>query len=160
MADKIVVLNSGVIEQVGAPLDLYNNPRNSFVAGFLGSPKMNFLESTVAKVEGTQGTVNVGGTMFALRQQLGGFKPDDKITFGIRPEHMGLTETAGVKLADVRVDLIEHLGDQTMLYASTQGGQALTIALDGQQHLTHGSTVTAYVDPSKYHAFGADGRAL
>ncbi len=71
---------------------------------------------------------------------------------------MGLTEAAGVKLADVRVDLIEQLGDQTMLYASTQGGQALTIALDGQQHLQLGSTVTAYVDPSKYHAFGPDGR--
>jgi multiple sugar transport system ATP-binding protein len=160
MADKIVVLNSGVIEQVGAPLDLYNNPRNRFVAGFLGSPKMNFLESTVAKIEGTQATVNVGGTMFPLRQQISGFKTDDKIIFGIRPEHMGLTDAAGVKLADLRVDLIEHLGDQTMLYASTQGGQALTIALEGQQHLTLGSTVRAHVDPSKYHAFGEDGRAL
>jgi multiple sugar transport system ATP-binding protein len=160
MADKIVVLNAGVVEQVGAPLDLYNNPRNRFVAGFLGSPKMNFIESTVNKIEGTQGTVNVGGTAFQLRQQLSGFKQDDKIVFGIRPEHMGLTDAAGVKLADVRVDLIEQLGDQTMLYASTQGGQALTIALDGQQHLQQGSTVTAYVDPTKYHAFGADGRAL
>ena len=160
MADKIVVLNAGVVEQVGAPLDLYNNPRNRFVAGFLGSPKMNFIESTVSKIEGSQGTVNVGGTAFRLRQQLSGIKEDDKIVFGIRPEHMGLTEAAGVKLADVRVDLIEQLGDQTMLYASTQGGQALTIALDGQQHIPQGTTVTAYVDPSKYHAFGADGRAL
>jgi len=160
MADKIVVLNAGVVEQVGAPLELYNNPRNRFVAGFLGSPKMNFIESTVSKVEGAQGTVNVGGTPFQLRQQLSGFKTDDKIVFGIRPEHMGLTESAGVKLADVRVDLIEQLGDQTMLYASTMGGQALTIALEGQQHMALGSTVAAYVDPTKYHAFGPDGRAL
>jgi multiple sugar transport system ATP-binding protein len=160
MADKIVVLNSGVVEQVGAPLELYNNPCNRFVAGFLGSPKMNFIESTVSRLEGAQGTVNVGGTEFHLRQQLPGFKTDDKVVFGIRPEHMGLTDAAGVKLADVRVDLIEQLGDQTMLYASTQGGQALTIALDGQQNMMLGSTVTAYVDPSKYHAFGPDGRAL
>ena len=160
MADKIVVLNAGVVEQVGAPLELYNNPRNRFVAGFLGSPKMNFIESTVSRIEGAHGTVNVGGTAFQLRQQLAGFKEADKIVFGIRPEHMGLTEASGVKLADVRVDLVEQLGDQTMLYASTQGGQALTIALEGQQHMPLGSTVTAYVDPTKYHAFGPDGRAL
>jgi multiple sugar transport system ATP-binding protein len=160
MADKIVVLNAGVIEQVGAPLELYNNPRNRFVAGFLGSPKMNFLESTVAKVEGTAATVNVGGTMFTLRQQVLERPKDDKVIFGIRPEHMGITEAAGTKLADVRVELVEHLGDQTMLYASTKGGQPLTIALSGQQHIESGSTVTAYVDPSKYHAFNEDGRAL
>ena len=159
MADKIVVLNAGVIEQVGAPLDLYNNPRNRFVAGFLGSPKMNFLESTVAKVEGSEVTVNVGGTPFTLRQPVTDRKPSDKLVFGIRPEHMGITEAAGTKLADVRVDLVEHLGDQTMLYASTKGGQPLTIALNGQQHIEAGSTVAAYVDPSKYHAFGEDGRA-
>jgi multiple sugar transport system ATP-binding protein len=160
MADKIVVLNSGIIEQVGAPLELYNNPRNRFVAGFLGSPKMNFLESTVSKVEGSAGTVNVGGTMFAMRQQLSGYKADDKITFGIRPEHMGITDKAGVKLADVRVDLVEQLGDATMIYASTRGGQPLTIALEGQQNIALGSTVTAYVDPTRYHAFGSDGMAL
>ncbi|RYE10950.1 MAG: sn-glycerol-3-phosphate ABC transporter ATP-binding protein UgpC [Hyphomicrobiales bacterium] len=160
MADKIVVLNAGVIEQVGAPLELYNNPRNKFVAGFLGSPKMNFLDSTVARLDGEKATVNVGGTLFELRQPLRGHKIDDKVTFGIRPEHMGLTEASGIKLADVRVDLVEQLGDQTMLYASTQGGQSLTIALEGQQHLTLGSTVTAYVDPARYHAFGTDGTAL
>jgi multiple sugar transport system ATP-binding protein len=160
MADKIVVLNAGVIEQVGTPLELYNNPVNRFVAGFLGSPKMNFLESTVAKVDGSAATVNVGGTMFTLRQQVTSRSASDKIVFGIRPEHMGITEAAGTKLADVRVDLVEQLGDQTMLYASTQGGQPLTIALNGQQSIAAGTTVTAYVDPTKYHAFSEDGRAL
>src|ERR1700709_1687875 len=65
MADKIVVLSAGNIEQVGAPLDLYNKPRNKFVAGFLGSPKMNFVDGTVASLEGNP-TVNVGGTMVQL----------------------------------------------------------------------------------------------
>jgi multiple sugar transport system ATP-binding protein len=160
MADKIVVLNSGNVEQVGAPLDLYNHPQNRFVAGFLGSPKMNFLDSTVASIDGSATTVNVGGTMFSLRQQVTGYKPQDKIGFGIRPEHMGITDAAGTKLADVRVDLVEHLGDQTMLYATTQGGQPLTIALNGQQHIASGTTVTAYVDPSRYHVFATDGRTL
>jgi multiple sugar transport system ATP-binding protein len=160
MADKIVVLNAGVIEQVGSPLELYNNPSNRFVAGFLGSPKMNFLDSTVAKIEGGAATVNVGGTLFTLRQQIADRPANDKLAFGIRPEHMGITEAAGTKLADVNVDLVEQLGDQTMLYASTKGGQPLTIALNGQQNIATGSTVTAYVDPARYHVFGPDGRAL
>jgi len=160
MADKIVVLNAGVVEQAGAPLELYNNPANRFVAGFLGSPKMNFLDSTIERLEGSAATVNVGGTLFALRQQIAGHAPGAGITFGIRPEHMGISAATGVKLADVRVDLVEQLGDTTMLYASTQGGQPLTIALEGQQHIGLDSTVTAYVDPTKYHAFAEDGRAL
>jgi multiple sugar transport system ATP-binding protein len=60
----------------------------------------------------------------------------------------------------VQVDLVEQLGDQTMLYAQTKGGQALTIALTGQQNIASGTTVTAYVDPARYHVFNAEGRAL
>src|SRR4029079_18856339 len=101
MADKIVVLNAGVIEQVGAPLELYNHPRNRFVAGFLGSPKMNFVEGTVAELDGPK--VNISGSLFTLRQTLPNHKVGDKVTFGIRPEHIGITEASGVKLADLRV---------------------------------------------------------
>src|SRR4051812_1888494 len=125
MADKIVVLSAGNIEQVGAPLDLYNNPRNKFVAGFLGSPKMNFVEGTVASLEGNP-TVNVGGTMVKLTRPLPGYGVKDKVTFGVRPEHLSITDNGGAKFADVRVDLVEQLGDTTMLYAATQGGQLLT----------------------------------
>ena len=160
MADKIVVLNSGVIEQVGAPLELYNNPRNRFVAGFLGSPKMNFVEGTVAALDGTAPTVNVGGTMVALRRPLPGFGIGDKVTFGARPEHMGLTEDAGTRFADVRVDLVEQLGDTTMLHASTAGGQPLTISIEGQRQIAVGTTVPTYIDPERYHVFGTDGAAI
>ncbi|MGN6159220.1 MAG: ABC transporter ATP-binding protein, partial [Devosia sp.] len=116
MADKIVVLSAGNIEQVGAPLELYNRPRNKFVAGFLGSPKMNFVEGTVKSLEGGA-TVNVSGSEFHLRQQLPAHKVGDKVLFGIRPEHIGITEASGVKLADLKVDLVEQLGDTTMVYA-------------------------------------------
>jgi multiple sugar transport system ATP-binding protein len=159
MADKIVVLSAGNIEQVGAPLELYNNPRNKFVAGFLGSPKMNFVEGTVRSLEGGA-VVNVSGSEFRLRQALPNYKVDDKITFGIRPEHIGLTEQSGVKLADLRVDLVEQLGDTTMVYASTLRGQPLTIALEGQRHIEPGTMVPTYIDPERYHVFGADGVAL
>jgi multiple sugar transport system ATP-binding protein len=159
MADKIVVLNAGVIEQVGAPLELYNNPRNRFVAGFLGSPKMNFVEGTVSSLDG-EAKVNVSGSQFTLRQKLPNHNVGDKITFGIRPEHIGITEASGVKLADLRVDLVEQLGDTTMVYASTMRGQPLTIALEGQRHIEPGSTVPTYIDPVRYHVFGPDGVAL
>jgi multiple sugar transport system ATP-binding protein len=159
MADKIVVLSAGNIEQVGRPLDLYNQPRNKFVAGFLGSPKMNFVEGTVLSLEGGA-VVNVSGSQFKLRQALTDHKIGDKVLFGIRPEHIGITEDAGVKLADLRVDLVEQLGDMTMVYASTLRGQPLTIALEGQRQIAPGTTVPTYIDPNRYHVFGPDGRAL
>jgi multiple sugar transport system ATP-binding protein len=160
MADKIVVLSAGNIEQVGAPLELYNKPRNKFVAGFLGSPKMNFVEGTVAELGRAGPTVNVGGTMLELRQTLAGYSVGDKLTFGVRPEHLGLTAESGVKFADVRIDLVEHLGDATMLYTSTMGGQPITVALEGQRQIEVGSTVGVHTDPARYHVFGADGLAL
>lgn len=159
MADKIVVLSAGNIEQVGAPLELYNNPANQFVAGFLGSPKMNFVEGTVKALDGAA-TVNVSGSEFRLRQALPDHKVGDKITFGIRPEHIGITEAAGVKLADLKVDLVEQLGDTTMVYASTMRGQPLTIALEGQRQIAPGTTIPTYIDPERYHVFGPDGVAL
>jgi multiple sugar transport system ATP-binding protein len=160
MADKIVVLSAGNIEQVGAPLDLYNKPANKFVAGFLGSPKMNFVEGTVADLDGSGAVVNVGGTRVELPRALPGFGKGDKITFGIRPEHVGLTEGSGIRFADLGVDLVEQLGDTTMLYASTRGGQSLTVALEGQRHIPVGSAISTYVDPARYHVFDHHGRTM
>jgi len=160
MADKIVVLNAGVIEQVGAPLDLYNTPRNRFVAGFIGSPKMNFLETRVEAADGAGAKLQAGGTAIVLPRALTGGKPGDAVTFGVRPEHISIVEGSGVKLADVRVDLVEQLGGATMLYTTTADNQPLTIAVDGQRQLELGTTVGAYVDPARYHVFGADGKTL
>jgi multiple sugar transport system ATP-binding protein len=153
MADKIVVLQAGIVEQVGAPLDLYNNPRNKFVAGFIGSPKMNFLDG---KVAGSQ--VQLGGSAIQLQRAAGG--DGNPVTFGVRPEHITLKGDGGVKLADVTVDLVEQLGGATMLYATTTDNQPLTIAMDGQQQIALGTKATAYVDPARTHIFGMDGRAF
>ncbi len=159
MADKIVVLNQGIIEQVGAPLDLYNRPRNRFVAGFIGSPKMNFLEGAVEDSDAAGAKLRAGGAELHLPRGIPGAGKGDAVTFGVRPEHITLTEDGGVRLADVRVDLVEQLGGETMLYTTTAGGEALTISIDGQQDVAIGSTVTAFVDPARYHVFGADGAA-
>ncbi|HEY0034810.1 MAG TPA: sn-glycerol-3-phosphate ABC transporter ATP-binding protein UgpC, partial [Devosia sp.] len=133
MADKIVVLRLGVIEQAGAPLELYNNPRNLFVAGFIGSPKMNLL-STSAQGGGLQ----VAGGNLVLQRNIAG-----ATMLGIRPEHISIADGSGTKLADVRVDLVENLGGQTVVYATTADGQALTIVLEGQRRFELGSTVSA-----------------
>jgi multiple sugar transport system ATP-binding protein len=160
MADKIVVLNAGNVEQVGAPLELYNTPRNQFVAGFIGSPKMNFLDAKVDAADGAGAKVHAGGSDIALPRPISGGKAGDSVTFGVRPEHITVAAGSGVRLADVRVDLVEQLGGATMLYTTTADGQALTISMDGQQPIALGSTVTAYVDPQRYHVFGANGAAL
>jgi len=157
MADKIVVLQAGIIEQVGAPLELYNNPKNQFVAGFIGSPKMNFLDAEVTGTDGAGTKLRVGGSTAVVNRKLDAI---GKVTFGVRPEHIGITEGSGVALAEVTVELVEQLGGQTMVYATTCDGQALTIAVDGQQQVARGSKLTAYVDPARCHVFAADGRAV
>jgi multiple sugar transport system ATP-binding protein len=159
MADKIVVLNSGRIEQVGAPLDLYNNPANRFVAGFIGSPKMNFLKAKIEQVSDGETTVNVCGNSVRLPRRLSG-KSGEDVTFGIRPEHLSVLETAGLPLSMVNVDLVENLGGATMLYTTTPDGQLLTVALDGQQKIVHGANVRTFFDPARCHVFDAAGKSI
>jgi multiple sugar transport system ATP-binding protein len=159
MADKIVVLNAGVVEQVGAPLELYNNPRNRFVAGFIGSPKMNFLDARVSGADGVGAKLQAGGSDITLPRPIKG-AVGDTVSFGVRPEHITIAEGSGVRLADVHVDLVEQLGGATMLYTTTEGKQPLTIAINGQQQIPIGSKVTAYVDPSRYHVFSEAGAAI
>mgnify|MGYP005825886329 CR=1 FL=1 len=81
-------------------------------------------------------------------------------TLGVRPEHITLAECTGAKFADLRVDLVENLGGQTVVYATTTDGQAITVVLEGQRQVEIGSTVSAYVDPAKAHVFNAEGNAL
>ena len=150
MADKIVVLRSGVIEQAGAPLELYNTPRNLFVAGFIGSPKMNFL-STGADGAG----LKVAGNSVSLTRPVAG-----AVTLGIRPEHLTLTPGSGIKLADVRVDLVENLGGQTVVYATTADNQSINIVLEGQRPVELGSTVAVHADPARLHLFNAEGNVI
>ncbi|MET3852927.1 sn-glycerol-3-phosphate ABC transporter ATP-binding protein UgpC [Rhizobium sp. OAE497] len=158
MADKIVVLNSGRIEQVGAPLDLYNNPANRFVAGFIGSPKMNFLKAKIEQVNDGDTVINVCGSSIRLPRRLKGAAGSD-VTFGIRPEHLTVA-AGGAELATVNVDLVENLGGATMLYSTTPDGQQLTIALDGQQKIERGTNVKTSFDPARCHVFDASGATI
>ncbi|TIS62280.1 MAG: ABC transporter ATP-binding protein [Mesorhizobium sp.] len=133
MADKIVVLNAGNIEQVGSPMELYKTPKNLFVAGFIGSPKMNLIEGAPADKYGAK-------------------------TIGIRPEHINISTTAGDWKATVGV--AEHLGSDTFLHVQTDGIGTINVRADGEVAVKHGDTVYLTPDKSKLHRFGADGKAL
>jgi multiple sugar transport system ATP-binding protein len=133
MADKIVVLNAGNIAQVGSPLELYTRPDNLFVAGFIGSPKMNLLAGDVA-----------------VRR--------DAATIGIRPEHINLAKDEGEWRGTVNV--AEHLGSDTFLHVDAEGIGKVTARADGEFEAHHGDTVFLTPDPQKLHRFGADGLAI
>lgn len=133
MADKIVVLNAGNIEQVGSPLELYRSPKNLFVAGFIGSPKMNLIEGAPAAKHGAT-------------------------TIGIRPEHLAISTSSGEWRGTVGV--AEHLGADTFVHVHTHGLGTINVRAPGEVGVEHGQSVWLTPDPNKLHRFGADGRAL
>jgi multiple sugar transport system ATP-binding protein len=132
MADKIVVLNAGRIEQVGSPLELYNHPKNTFVAGFIGSPKMNLIEGPEAAA--------LGAT-----------------TIGVRPEHLSVVDQGGW---EGTVGLSEHLGSDTFLKVATDRVGTINVRAGGEVLLRHGDRVRLSPQAGKIHRFGADGKAM
>ena len=131
LADRIVVLNAGTVEQFGSPLELYHHPQNLFVAGFIGSPKMNFLPGEVEAVTDNALTLRLadGGALIAPGSR-NGLQPGEKVTLGLRPEHL-LEGGGGDAELKGRVVAVEHLGGETYVYvdhgedaaADPQGGR-------------------------------------
>jgi multiple sugar transport system ATP-binding protein len=158
MADKIVVLRAGRIEQAGSPLDLYNRPANRFVAGFIGSPRMNFVPCTVAAVtpEGLQ-LRDAAGRGYLAAVNAGDLRPGAEVELGLRPEHLEVG-SAGHPVA---VQGIEQLGGECYLYCRTDDGLALTAHLPGQTAIRRGDRAHVGFPPELAHVFRADdGRAL
>lgn len=120
LADMIVVLRDGRIEQTGSPREVYEKPANIFVAGFIGSPRMNFLEAKWAE----DGSVLLGGSRIPVSLDAQALSPGEKITLGIRPEHL-FVSTAGEAMLQARVDFSEYLGGTQFLYCQTDEGQAI-----------------------------------
>ena len=161
MADKIVVLNAGRIEQVGSPLDLYNHPQNRFVAGFIGNPKMNFIEGTATAASGEGVTVDLGplGTIVVPRPGPGALV-GQRVAVGIRPEHVALGGTGfGLSLTPT---LIERLGIHTIAYSplEREAGETFTALFDGEPDIEVGQPVSITIDPAQVHLFDAAGRAV
>ncbi|MBS7697435.1 MULTISPECIES: sn-glycerol-3-phosphate ABC transporter ATP-binding protein UgpC [unclassified Chelatococcus] len=158
LADRIVVLRAGRIEQVGTPLELYNSPCNIFVAGFIGSPRMNLLPATVTGGNDGSMRVKLGDGDIALQHPAAGLAPGTPLTLGIRPEHIAIADGEG-DLALV-VDLVEQLGGETFLYASAPGLPQITLRQDGQARLTRGDAIGIRFDPEHLHFFDEAGATL
>ena len=132
MADKIVVLQAGRIEQVGSPLELYRSPANVFVAGFIGSPKMNLVSGPQAEAHNAH-------------------------TIGIRPEHLTIVD-AGTGTFNGTVAVSEHLGSDTFLHVETETAGTMTVRVDGNVELHHGNRVG--LTPLADHVHRFDGKGL
>ncbi|MFZ1427948.1 MAG: sn-glycerol-3-phosphate ABC transporter ATP-binding protein UgpC [Geminicoccaceae bacterium] len=158
MADKIVVLQGGIVEQAGSPLELYHHPRNIFVAGFIGSPKMNFLPAKVTAVDAAGATVQlVGGSSLTIPAQAGRIKAGDAVTVGVRPEHLRPAETGEIA---GEVMVVERLGGETFLYTQLAGGDMLVIQADGEIPTRVHERIMVQLDPLTCHLFDGAGMAV
>lgn len=155
MADKIVVLNGGRVEQVGPPLELYHHPATEFVADFIGAPSMNFLDvDLVAETEG------LAAAYGARRIPIdGAASQPGPARLGIRPEHLHLA-APGQGILDAEVQVTEALGGETYLYCRTAEGDRLVIKAEGDSPLAAGQTIGLQLDSRRLHLFGGDGQSL
>jgi ABC-type sugar transport system ATPase subunit len=158
MADKIVVLRDGRIEQVGAPLDVYNRPANRFVAGFIGSPRMNFMAGRVNALADREVSIGSEG-LPAVRVAVSGdgLSQGDEVTLGIRPEHLSLTDGDGWPLV---VEVVEQLGGTSYVHARLPSGERLTLAEAGQTPLRSGAQMRVAPAPDRLHVFRKDGSEI
>ncbi|KAA0677518.1 sn-glycerol-3-phosphate import ATP-binding protein UgpC [Roseomonas genomospecies 6] len=156
LADRILVMNHGVAEQVGTPLEVYQRPASLFVAGFIGSPPMNVLD---ARFDGNgQGVALPGGTAFVLPRP----RPDmagRPVKLGVRPEHLAVTPGDGPLI--VSVELVEALGADTVVYGRLPDGEALVVRVSGLPFCREGETLRVGAPPDALHLFDAEtGRRL
>ncbi|NGO55300.1 sn-glycerol-3-phosphate ABC transporter ATP-binding protein UgpC [Allomesorhizobium camelthorni] len=159
LADRIVILNDGRIEQEGSPLDLYERPANRFVAGFLGQPKMNF-QPAIAHESGGELDLRLGkdGPVIVSHPSVSGLAGGDSVELGIRPDAIELVETGGLPASVV---LVERLGGSSLLHARVEGWRDLvTVELPGTYHATAGSPLRLGIAPNHVHLFDRNGRTI
>jgi multiple sugar transport system ATP-binding protein len=163
MGDRIVVMNDGVVQQIDTPVALYNNPVNRFVAGFLGTPPMNFLSGTLKQdrdsvlfQESNDGTAAVHFALeqvAAVRELVG--KP---VILGVRPEHISVAVPTGDKQSDraifpALVDMVERLGSETNLYLQTGAHTVVCRTAPGFEEADSGRRMRFKIEPAKVHFF-------
>ena len=155
LADKIVVLRAGVIEQTGSPLALYDDPDNAFVAGFIGSPRMNFLPASVASSNGETLTVrldDLDGIEVPMTINTPHPQPGTKLQLGIRPEHF---DAAGSVQVSMPIDVIEHLGGSSFAYSRSDLELPLTIEIRENRDVREGDVLKTGFNPERAFLFDA-----
>jgi len=151
MADKIVVMRDGLVEQTGSPLELYDFPANQFVAGFIGSPSMNFLPGVLRHSGGTSVVELAGGLRIPAPVQAGG-KDGQNVVFGTRPEHMELTDASTGVATEVIV--VEPTGADTQIFSKIAGVEVTSVFRE-RHTFRPGETIHLRPDPARAHLFDA-----
>jgi multiple sugar transport system ATP-binding protein len=159
LADRIVVLNGGRIEQVGAPTELYHRPRNLFVAGFIGSARMNFLPVRVRDcAAGRVGVELPGGGVLQIHSNAQGLTPGDTLTLGIRPEH--IAHDFGDAAIEGPIEVVEELGEDRLVYLRSPDGTLMCARWGTQPPLREGTTGRMHLLAARCHLFDAEGMAM
>jgi sn-glycerol 3-phosphate transport system ATP-binding protein len=157
LGDRLVVMNDGIAEQIGTPMELYDNPASLFVAGFIGTPAMNLLPGRL-----NGGGLRIGdGTTVPLPAALADRADRAEVTLGLRPEHLRLDGGGGVEIA-AKIDLVEHLGADLLVHLRLgEAGTELTARLPAETDLPDGDALRLHADPDRLRLFDTtSGRAI
>jgi len=154
MADRIVILRRGVIEQVGTPLELYNRPRNTFVAGFIGSPRMNLIEGTIASSEGNAVAFQADGAPALALPMALPLAAGRKVTLGIRPEDVEIGDSGGWP---IEISVAEQHGASSYLHCAMPNGEPILVHQQGQISVRRGDRLNIAPRADNWHLFDAEG---
>jgi ABC-type sugar transport system ATPase subunit len=161
LADRIVVMSAGRVEQVGSPLELYHNPANLFVAGFIGSPKMNFIAGELLKADGERATVKLpDGTTVEAAVDATSAHIGAKVTIGIRPEHFAFDAKEGHPVVGTAI-AVEHLGEATIFYLQVEGATEPTVVRAHAEHDARvGEQLAVHLPATRAYLFNEAGIAF
>ncbi len=160
LADRIVVLRAGIIEQVGTPMELYERPDNLFVASFIGSPAMNMVPCIVEAGDGQARVRPEKHESLAVTAKIPASVVGMKGTLGVRPENLSLANGSGQPLFRGRIDILEHLGELTLLYVDCGYGEPIVAKIEGYVKIERHSEVTLSAPPGALHVFDDQGHAF
>ncbi|CZF80537.1 ABC transporter ATP-binding protein [Grimontia marina] len=159
LADKIVVLRAGNVEQVGSPLVLYHNPANLFVAGFIGSPKMNFVPGRVSASNGNEVAVTMPDEQILTIKVARQVNEGEQVTVGIRPEHIQIGNGPGFNF-EFNSEVVERLGNSTYLFGQYCGEDGFKVHIPGDNAVKAFQTVSLHCSPDDIHLFDSHELAL
>lgn len=161
LADRIVIVNEGRIEQVGSPLEIYNCPRNTFTASFIGSPKINLLNGRVLKNQDNKLSIKlVDDKNICLEVNVPELRVDDDVILGLRPEHVTRDSINGGIALDLSLNQVESLGDSTYIYAKLFDAVDFRVKLQGQHDVAATNRMAAYIAPQDILLFDSGGDAI
>jgi lactose/L-arabinose transport system ATP-binding protein len=162
LADRIVVLRDGLVEQIGSPTELYDHPANMFVAGFIGSPKMNFIKATVVQNGGDglalANPAFAGSTLDAPTSTQGKLEVGAPVTVGLRPDNLEIDSAAPI--LELTADLAENLGGATQIYAGAPEARDVTMTVNGRPVVKPGDRLRVGLGSGRIYVFDKDGRAV